>query len=96
MANNRLYILDRETSDRLFLAKSYGDGWFIPSTFKLDELGAWLEARGDWGCTVNGGKPTALVLVDEGRLPEAGETITPPTESVIKCPSCGFMGMEVL
>ena len=27
MANNRLYILDTETGDKLFIGKGFGSGW---------------------------------------------------------------------
>jgi hypothetical protein len=96
MANNRLYIVDRETGEQFYLAKSLGSGWYLGATFDAEALDKWLGERGDWGCTVNGRAPTALTLVDEYRLAEPGEPPPPPREKMIKCPNCGTIGMEVL
>jgi hypothetical protein len=70
MANNRLFIVDTETGERIMLAKSNGDGWWIwygeDQASRIDELTAWLQLRdlnasyGNTDC-----QPSKLKLVTE-------------------------------
>lgn len=53
MANNKLYIVDTETGDRVLLAKSMGDGWYIwtgasddsKDSERIECLTNWLDSR---------------------------------------------------
>lgn len=60
MSNNRLYIIDTETNEKLLLAKSFGQWIIHPSN---DEITNWLENR-DCGATT-GIEPTKLKLITE-------------------------------
>lgn len=44
MANNRLYIYDDETGERILLAKSFGNGWALWGNFQK-EFNKWAESR---------------------------------------------------
>jgi len=43
MANNRLFIEDSETGDRLMVAKSFGKGWDWRKS--ADQINEWLAKR---------------------------------------------------
>lgn len=43
MANNRLFIEDSESGCRLFVAKSFGEGWDWRAS--SDDINDWLKAR---------------------------------------------------
>jgi len=43
MAHNRLYIFDSKTGDRLFVAKSFGEGWDWRAT--PEEITQWMTDR---------------------------------------------------
>jgi hypothetical protein len=62
MANNRLYLVDTETGDKLLLAKGWGEWQWHPNT---DEMTAWLKGR-DIGATSGpDGQTSCLKLVTE-------------------------------
>jgi hypothetical protein len=63
MANNRLYIENTRTGERMIFCKTMGDGWYV---FDPEELGDWLgidcHDAAMWGnCWAN----TELRLVAE-------------------------------
>jgi hypothetical protein len=71
MANNRLYIVDRETGDRVMLAKCsmhpHWSAWPASETLTLEQqLDAWLKDR-DIECAC-GGDVSQLVLMTEQQL----------------------------
>lgn len=66
MANNRLYIEDTETGDRLFVAKSFGQGWNWRADSEV--ISSWLkiymrDAAASFGNTCN--NPSVLVFKTE-------------------------------
>jgi hypothetical protein len=64
MANNRLYLVDGETGEKILLAKSFGMGWQISRP--ADELSEWLEQRDVAASYGNAAGPgTTLGLVAE-------------------------------
>lgn len=66
MANNRLFIRDTMTGERIMLAKSMGEGWYIPLG-QAEKVEAWLDGRdidSSYGNVVEMRK-TTLVLEDE-------------------------------
>ena len=66
MANNRIFILNKETNKATLLAKSFGNGWEIRASTN------WLErfmSSDDWGSSCCGG-PSRLVLMTESQLPD--------------------------
>lgn len=70
MANNRLYIVDTESGERILLAKSNGRGWWIwygkDKAERLDQLSNWLELRDRRASYGNTDKsPSKLRLVTE-------------------------------
>lgn len=67
MANNRLYIENTETKEKILLAKSFGQ-WSLRVT--AEELDGWLSGQeaGERVC-IQGGK-TKLRLVTEDELNE--------------------------
>jgi hypothetical protein len=66
MANNRLYIEDTETGERLAVAKSFGPPWDWRVT--MEEVQAWMEGR-DIASTCDCSKPTKLRFVTEADEP---------------------------
>jgi hypothetical protein len=66
MANNRLYIKDPVSGERVMLAKSLGGGWYIP-VGQSEKVEAWLEGRDRASCygNVSDMEPTVLILEDE-------------------------------
>lgn len=66
MANNRLYILDPETGERICIAKNMGDGWHcFPGEGGLEaRLNKWFEGPRDTGAWDIHEK-TQLVLITE-------------------------------
>ena len=65
MANNRLYIRDARTGERLLFCKSMGDGWYVASTFDEIHLNEWMEGRDINASYGNGPGRTELVLETE-------------------------------
>ena len=64
MANNRLYILDRDTGERFYFAKSDApDTWLLQ--FKQESLQRWLEGRDLAALEDDVSAVTRLQLVDE-------------------------------
>ena len=70
MANNRLFIVDTETGERIMLAKSNGDGWWMwykdDKARRVDEITEWLGMRdlnASFGNTDD--QPSRLVLMTE-------------------------------
>ena len=69
MANNRLYIEDTETGDRIMVAKSFGSGWSWRAS--VDDIDAWLNAKqrdvdASFGNTSS--RRSALVIRTENEL----------------------------
>ncbi len=63
MANNRLWIKNTETGEKLLLAKSFGHGWKLWDDAK--GLAEWLDTA-DFGASFgNCSAPSVLVLVTE-------------------------------
>ena len=63
MANNRLFIINTLTNERLLLAKSFGAGWVLmPTDGQLDE---WLRTHDDIASWGNCSEPSALRIVEE-------------------------------
>jgi len=69
MAHNRLYILDTKTGERLFVAKSFGDGWDWRAN--TDDINAWLTDR-DHDASYHDawGETSDLVFVTENQKDE--------------------------
>lgn len=74
MANNRLYLYDRESNEAFMLAKSSGEGWYPAPRGELDDLMGrlrqWFELRdygASYGNCFNGF--TTLQLMTERDLP---------------------------
>ena len=65
MANNRLFIIDGKTGERVMLAKTHGGGWYLSVTKK--ELGEWMTSHDERACIGNCfDEPTNLRLEVEG------------------------------
>lgn len=63
MANNRLWIEDTETRERILLAKSLGGGWDV--RLDADELARWLDLRDTYAAFGSAQGKTTLRLVAE-------------------------------
>lgn len=70
MANNRLYIEDTETGERILLAKGFGDLW--SASGDMDKLHDWLNT-GDRDRTASETGATKLRLVTEDTLLAEGK-----------------------
>jgi hypothetical protein len=80
MANNRLYIVDLDTGEWVFLAKSLAQGWYTTGDDLSAELDAFFSKINpetkkplDWPCAA--GLPecqTRLVLMDETTFDPTG------------------------
>lgn len=62
MANNRLYILDTETNEKLLLAKSFGARWSI--RVNEDVFNNWMIER-DIGALTSDSAPSSLKLITD-------------------------------
>jgi hypothetical protein len=65
MANNRLYIRDTQTGEKLLLAKSFGNGWALWES-SVDKFEEWCASRDVQASYTNTGGPTMLELITEG------------------------------
>lgn len=61
MANNRLYILDTETNEKLLLAKTFGDRWLLRIDSEI--FYNWMKDR-DIVCQTSN-EPSKLKLITE-------------------------------
>lgn len=85
MANNRLYIKNAKTGERLFVAKSFGHGWIWRAT--QNKISTWLaetlpDDRAAFGNTDS--SPSELCFVTENE-----DAAPPPTRW---CPHVGGLG----
>lgn len=63
MANNRLYLIDKETNEAVLLAKSFGSGWNLwPKEQELQDFLNSREGSDAWG---NTDKSNNLFLITE-------------------------------
>ncbi len=80
MANNRLYLIDTETNEKILLCKSFGQ-WFLYPTEEV--LNNWLKDR-DIASTTDK-YPTKLILKIENEI----------TSSIAsKCQCCGSISYD--
>jgi hypothetical protein len=76
MANNRLYLLDTETGEKIMIAKAFGPPWDIRIT--LEQLAEFLDGRDIQACC-NSDVPTSLKLVTERDVDDPFQTVDFPT-----------------
>lgn len=63
MANNRLYIRDRESGRRFYLARTMGTRWLLACS--AEELQSWLDGFDRVGDTRHRGAPADLLALDD-------------------------------